>query len=43
MSLCWLTMFYKVSMGIHQETLEYFMLPSADSFYGNADFIFQQD
>ncbi len=27
----------------YQETLEHFMLPSADKLYGDADFIFQQD
>ncbi len=28
---------------IYQEILEYFMLPSVDKLYGDADFIFQQD
>ncbi len=32
-----------VNAAIYQETLEHFMLPSADKFYGDADFIFQQD
>ena len=27
----------------YQELLEHFLLPSADKFYGDADFIFQQD
>ncbi|KAI3353584.1 hypothetical protein L3Q82_020112 [Scortum barcoo] len=32
-----------VNAAIYQETLEHFMLPSADKLYGDADFIFQQD
>ncbi len=32
-----------VNVAIYQETLEHFMLPSADKFYGDADFILQQD
>ncbi len=32
-----------VNAAIYQEILEHFMLPSADKFYGDADFIFQQD
>ncbi len=32
-----------VNTAIYQEILEYFMLPSADKLYGDADFIFQQD
>ncbi len=32
-----------VSTAIYQEIFEYFMLPSADKLYGDADFIFQQD
>ncbi len=32
-----------VNATIYQEILEHFMLPSADKFYGDADFIFQQD
>ncbi len=32
-----------VNAAIYQEMLEYFMLPSADKLYGDADFIFQQD
>ncbi len=32
-----------VNAAIYQEILEYFMLPSADKLYGDADFIFQQD
>ncbi len=32
-----------VNTAIYQEILEHFMLPSADKFYGDADFIFQQD
>ncbi len=33
----------KVNAAIYQDILEHFMLPSADKFYGDADFIFQQD
>ncbi len=32
-----------VNTAIYQEILEHFILPSADKFYGDADFIFQQD
>ncbi len=32
-----------VNAAIYQESLEHFMLPSADKLYGDADFIFQQD
>ncbi len=32
-----------VNAAIYQEIFEYFMLPSADKLYGDADFIFQQD
>ncbi len=32
-----------VNAAIYQDILEYFMLPSADKLYGDADFIFQQD
>ncbi len=32
-----------VNAAIYQEILEHFMVPSADKFYGYADFIFQQD
>ncbi len=32
-----------VNAAIYQEILEYFMLPSADKLYEDADFIFQQD
>ncbi len=32
-----------VNTAIYQEILEHFMLPSADTLYGDADFIFQQD
>ncbi len=32
-----------VNAAIYQETLEHFMVPSADKLYGDADFIFQQD
>ncbi len=32
-----------VNAAIYQEILEHFMLPSADKFYGDDDFIFQQD
>ncbi len=32
-----------VDAAIYQEYLEHFMLPAADKFYGEADFIFQQD
>ncbi len=32
-----------VNAAIYQEILEYFVLPSADKLYGDADFIFQQD
>ncbi len=32
-----------VNAAIYQDILEHFMLPSADKFYGDADFIFQQD
>lgn len=31
------------SPGRYQEILEYFMLPTADKLYGEADFLFQQD
>ncbi len=34
---------YTVNAAIYQEILEHVMLPSADKFYGDADFIFQQD
>ncbi len=33
----------KVNDAVYQEILEHFMLPSADKFYGDADFLFQQD
>ncbi len=33
----------KVNAAVYQEILEHFMLPSVDKFYGDADFIFQQD
>uniref|UniRef100_A0AAY5KGN6 Tc1-like transposase DDE domain-containing protein n=1 Tax=Esox lucius TaxID=8010 RepID=A0AAY5KGN6_ESOLU len=33
----------KVNAAFYQEVLEHFMLPAADQFYGDADFIFQQD
>ncbi len=39
--LCFLK--FTVNAAIYQEILEYFMLPSADKLYGDADFIFQQD
>ncbi len=32
-----------VNAAIYQDILEHFMLPSAHKFYGDADFIFQQD
>ncbi len=32
-----------VNAAIYQDILEHFMLPSVDKFYGDADFIFQQD
>ncbi len=32
-----------INAAIYQETLEHFVLPSADKLYGDADFIFQQD
>ncbi len=32
-----------VNAAIYQDILNHFMLPSADKFYGDADFIFQQD
>ncbi len=32
-----------VNAVIYQDILEHFMLPSADKFYGDGDFIFQQD
>ncbi len=32
-----------VNAAIYQESLEHFMLPSADKLYGDDDFIFQQD
>ncbi len=32
-----------VNVAVYQEILEHFMLPSTDKFYGDADFIFQQD
>ncbi len=34
---------FTVNAAIYQDILERFMLPSADKFYGDADFIFQQD
>ncbi len=42
---CWSTVFSesRVNAAIYQESLEHFMLPSADKLYGDADFIFQQD
>ncbi len=33
----------KVTAPVYQETLEHFMLPSADQLFKDADFIFQQD
>ncbi|XP_067249349.1 zinc finger BED domain-containing protein 5-like [Chanodichthys erythropterus] len=33
----------RVNAVVYQEILEYFMLPSADKLYGDADFLFQQD
>ncbi len=33
----------KVNTAVYQEVLEHFMHPAADQFYGDADFIFQQD
>ncbi len=33
----------KINAAIYQEILEYFMLPSADKLFGDADFILQQD
>ncbi len=39
--LCYLK--YTVNTAIYQESLEHFMLPSADKLYGDADFIFQQN
>ncbi len=33
----------KVNAAVYQEILEHFMLLSADKFYGDADFLFQQD
>ncbi len=39
--LCFLK--YTVNAVIYQEILEHFMLPSADKFYGDADFISLQD
>ncbi len=32
-----------ITAPVYQEILEHFMLPSADQFYKDADFIFQQD
>ncbi len=32
-----------VTAPVYQEILEYFMLPSADQLFKEADFIFQQD
>ncbi len=32
-----------VNAAIYRESLEHFMLPSAEKLYGDADFIFQQD
>ncbi len=32
-----------VNAAIYQEIVKHFMLTSADNFYGNADFVFQQD
>lgn len=41
---CWClsTVFYQVTAA-DQETLDYFMLPSADQLYGDSDFLVQQD
>ncbi len=39
--LCFLK--FTVNAAIYQDILEHFMLPSADKFYGDVDFIFQQD
>ncbi len=33
----------KVNAAVYQEILEHFTLPSAEKFYGDADFLFQQD
>ncbi len=33
----------KVNAAVYQEILDHSMLPSVDKFYGDADFIFQQD
>ncbi len=33
----------KVNTAVYQEILEHFMLPSADKFYGDPGFLFQQD
>ncbi len=33
----------KVNAAVYQETLEHFMLPSADKLYGDADLLFQQE
>ncbi len=41
--ICWCRSTATVNAAIYQETLEHFMLPSADKLYGDADFIFQQD
>ena len=42
---CWSAVFYQVQSqrSVYQETLEHFMLLSADQLYGDADFLFQQD
>ncbi len=41
---CWSTVFSEVhSQRSHLPGPEHFMLPSADTLYGDADFIFQQD
>ncbi len=32
-----------ITAPVYQETLEHFMLPSADQLFKDADFIFQQD
>ncbi len=34
---------FKINAAVYQEILDYFMLPSADKLFGDADFILQQD
>lgn len=40
---CWPAMFYQINAAIYQVILEHFMLPFVDKFYGDVDFLQQQD